>query len=510
MEGLEEMEEQKQKEEGRRDKKIRRSGKGKKLLIGILGVVATLLAVAYITVAVYYNERFFPGTTINGTDYGNADKIAVAVKLMLELKDYQLEVTGRDPKTGEKESLAAILAQDVELRADIGEADVDRLLSLQNEWLWPEFLWSKGYTYTISGDFSIDEDKLAALLGEQPAFQAKNMKAAEDAYIKGYSEAEKTFVIEPEVEGTQLDMEKVYSAIRNAIETQTRTIDLEEQGCYVEPAVRADDSSLQECVTQANRCLETRITYDWNTNKVVLSGEQIRDWITIENKKVVLDTEAVAAFVEENAKKFDTYGKNRNFRTVMGIELSLPSGAFGWLTDKEAETEALKELILAGTVGEREPIYAVEGAWKGMNDIGNTYVEADMTHQHLYLYQKGELKLETDFVSGNMSNGCTTPQGVFGLTYKTTNAVLRGADYVTPVNYWMPFHGNYGMHDATWRDSFGGDIYLTNGSHGCLNLPLDKAAEIYQYMTEGFPIICYYYPPGVLPEVPEEEESEEE
>ena len=49
------------------------------------------------------------------------------------------------------------------------------------------------------------------------------------------------------------------------------------------------------------------------------------------------------------------------------------------------------------------------------------------------------------------------------------------------------------MHDATWRNNFGGDIYLTNGSHGCINLPLDKAEAIYAYVSTGFPIICYYY-----------------
>jgi lipoprotein-anchoring transpeptidase ErfK/SrfK len=141
-------------------------------------------------------------------------------------------------------------------------------------------------------------------------------------------------------------------------------------------------------------------------------------------------------------------------------------------------------------------------------------VEVDMTNQHLYLYQNGTVELESDFVSGNMSKGYNTPAGVFGLTYKTKNAVLRGADYATPVNYWMPFNGNVGMHDATWRSSFGGNIYLTSGSHGCINLPLDKAKEIYQYMSENFPIICYYYPEGMLEpvssETPETEQAAEE
>ena len=78
------------------------------------------------------------------------------------------------------------------------------------------------------------------------------------------------------------------------------------------------------------------------------------------------------------------------------------------------------------------------------------------TNQHLYLFWEGEIVLESDFVSGDMTkSGRMTPPGVFGLTYKTRNAVLRGEDYETPVNYWMPFNGNIGMHDATWRSSFG-------------------------------------------------------
>ncbi len=151
-------------------------------------------------------------------------------------------------------------------------------------------------------------------------------------------------------------------------------------------------------------------------------------------------------------------------------------------------------MIYQGSVLEKEPLYTSRGANKGSDDIGDSYVEIDLSNQHLYLFWEGEIVLESDFVSGDMTrSGRMTPPGVFGLTYKTRNAVLRGEDYETPVNYWMPFNGNIGMHDATWRSSFGGSIYITNGSHGCVNLPLDKAAQIYEYVSTGFPVICYYY-----------------
>ena len=86
------------------------------------------------------------------------------------------------------------------------------------------------------------------------------------------------------------------------------------------------------------------------------------------------------------------------------------------------------------------------------------------------------------------------------LKYKEKDTTLRGPkkedgsyEWESPVTYWMPFNGNVGMHDATWRRAFGGTIYLTSGSHGCINLPLHMAASIYEYVSTGFPVVCYYY-----------------
>ena len=78
------------------------------------------------------------------------------------------------------------------------------------------------------------------------------------------------------------------------------------------------------------------------------------------------------------------------------------------------------------------------------------------------------------------------------MTYKERNAMLVGENYETPVSYWMPFNQNVGLHDAVWRDSFGGSIYKTSGSHGCINLPYAIAKQIYGYAEKGMPVICYH------------------
>ena len=76
-------------------------------------------------------------------------------------------------------------------------------------------------------------------------------------------------------------------------------------------------------------------------------------------------------------------------------------------------------------------------------------------------------------------------KSIFDIDYMDTDTVLRGDNYASPVSYWMPYNGGEGLHDATWRSYFGGEIYHDNGSHGCVNMPLDKAGEVYSHVHVG-------------------------
>ena len=165
---------------------------------------------------------------------------------------------------------------------------------------------------------------------------------------------------------------------------------------------------------------------------------------------------------------------------------------YGWKINQSEETEALKQILLSCESQEREPVYSQTAASHDANDYGNTYAEINLTAQHMFFYKEGKLVVESDFVSGNESRGWSTPAGVYPLTYKQRNATLKGENYATPVSYWMPFNGGIGMHDAYWRSSFGGRIYKTNGSHGCINLPPAVAKTIYENISAGMPVLCYH------------------
>ncbi len=472
----------------------------------VLGAVFTalfVLGVAYYSKGVYYQTHFLPNTTVNGWNVSGMDTLQAGVLVDGLIRDYSLVVTGRDPLTGESGTILGTITPDEINLKYIGTAEsLQRAMDAQKWQVWIKSFAGEAQTVFLDqGQAEFDAALLDNLVKNWDACQSVNMRPAQNAYIDDYDEETHSYSIVPQTVGTELDVERVVEMIKEKLYVLDDTpLDLEEAGLYAEAEITADDRSLTEPVVAANRMLSTSISYDWNGDEILLDAATLSEWVSIKDGEAVLDEDAVKDFVKSNAKKNDTYGKNKKFKTTGGVTLSLVSASYGWQTDREAEAEELKNLIYEGQTQDREPVYSHKGMVKGSNDIGDSYVEADLTNQHLYLYQNGEIVLETDFVSGKISNDSGTPPGIFGITYKTTDAVLRGQDYETPVKYWMPFYGNYGMHDASWRRAFGGDIYLNNGSHGCINLPPAMAEQIYQYVSTGFPVVCYYYEPPVAPE----------
>ena len=227
----------------------------------------------------------------------------------------------------------------------------------------------------------------------------------------------------------------------------------------------------------------------------VLDGTTISTWLSEgTDEKVSIDEEEVLAFVKTLAKKYNTAYSPKELKTSYGTTVTITGGFYGWRIDNGGEVEQILADLKAGKDVEREPVYLTTANSHGEHDYGDSYVEINLTNQHLFLYKDGKLVVESDFVSGNLSKGHDTPTGAFGLTYKTMNAVLRGPDYETPVTYWMPFNGDVGMHDATWRNKFGGSIYKTSGSHGCINLPASAAKKIYETIDKGYAVLVYRMP----------------
>lgn len=202
-------------------------------------------------------------------------------------------------------------------------------------------------------------------------------------------------------------------------------------------------------------------------------------------------TRSIRAFVKELADKYDTAYTPRTFHTSGGQDITISEGDYGWRIDQEKETAHLLDLLAQKQSTVCEPVYAQIAAVHGHQDWGTTYIEVSLKDQQLWLYKDGQCLLQSYLVSGNPTRKHGTPKGIYGLTYKTRNATLSGQGYDSKVKYWMPFNCNVGLHDAPWRSSFGGQIYKSNGSHGCLNLPPANAAKIYKNVDKNTPVIIY-------------------
>lgn len=439
----------------------------------------------------YYQSHFLPGTVV--------DRIDVSGMTIEELKDqvqdYSLYIEERkeDGSTLEEE----IQGKEVDLSYSSGEP-LQKLLEEQNTWGW--FL-PQSAEHTTEGLVACDEEKLKERVGELKGFQTDFAAAPTDAYIADYT-PEEGFQIVPETQGNQLDEEKTLETIRGAVLGLKERVSLDEAGCYETPQVTAEDEELLQVQEKLQKYADIRITYTFGEHQEVLDGATISEWIRVDGTDVTLDQAHVEAYVASLRKSYDSIFRPRTFQTSYGKEVTIKEGDYGWWMNADQEVQELTEMIERGESGARTPVYYQTADRYGVPDYGDTYVEINLTAQHLFLYKDGSLILESDFVSGNSSRGYDTPAGVYGVTYKQRNATLTGENYRTPVSYWMPFNRNIGMHDAGWRGSFGSNIYKTNGSHGCINLPPSAAREIYENIEKGTPVICYHLP-GTEPVVME-------
>ena len=241
------------------------------------------------------------------------------------------------------------------------------------------------------------------------------------------------------------------------------------------------------------------VTYQLPSNQTeVLDGLTIATWVNgSQGLTVSVDAAKVAAYVQGLRNKYDTPAGTQTWQSADGTTKSIKTD-YGWHIDQAKETEALIANIQSLQSVTREPVYASRAVQTEMPQWGKTFVEIDISSQHVYYYQDGNCVWDSKCVTGTATDpDRATPTGVFALKYKQRDRVLRGRinpqtgkpSYESPVAYWMPFNGNIGLHDANWRSSFGGNIYLKSGSHGCINLPPKNAKTLYDLITPGTVIV---------------------
>lgn len=471
------------KKQSRRTSKKKMSSFKKKCIVGTVAALAVLL---YGVGVYHYKDHFHRSISVNDTRLGGMTVEEAENTFTQDFASHKIIIT-------EKERKEIINPQDVDAVIDVGTQIQDLKNSL-NPWLWfTDFFGKEDYTIVL--DVTYDEEKLQSVVDNLECFAKENVAAPEDAYIKA---GDTQFEIVPEVLGNTVKKNKLIELIGTDLATCVTSIDLEKENLYKLPSYYEKDEAVQQALETANLYTHGTITYDFKYTTETLDYNTTKDWIDISDDfQVTINGEKVGDYVSDLGKKYNTMGASRNFKTSSGQTINAYGGDYGWKIYYDKEKEKLIKNLKSGKEISREPVYSYTAQCRNSakDDIGDSYVEVSIARQEIWLYINGECKVNSSIVTGNPA-GYETYTGVYSITYKKSPDVLRGlnsngSSYESKVTYWMPFNGNQGLHDATWRDSFGGSIYKSNGSHGCVNLPYSTAAVIYKYVDAGFPVVIY-------------------
>lgn len=462
--------------------KKEKAGAGKKIVLLLVILLFLLTAGAYGYGVSYFSSHFLPGSMVNGFNCSYMTSEETEELLNRRVGAYVIAVeTMRNGQEG-------ISAEDVGL-SYVSTGIVKQKIKEQDRFTW--FLaFEQNKNYDISEALSYNIDKMALAVENMNCMQQENVVQPVDAQIADTGEI---FEIIPEVTGNALDEKKTLEVITAAMLRGERSVNLEAESCYRHPSVYSSDSILISNCGKMNQLCDIILTYDFADRTETVDRSLIKNWFGYnEDGEVILDEKLVREYVSQLGFQYDTMGQTRTFETYDNREKEIKGGDYGWVIDQDAEVKALIEAIESGVTQVREPVYLYEGYSRGTNDIGSTYVEIDLTNQRLVFYKKGTPIVDTAIVSGNPDyEGCATPTGCYSIDAMESPAVLTGEDYEANVSFWIPFAGNVGIHDASWRGEFGGNLYLWEGSHGCVNVPYDKAAAIYENIEVGMPVVVY-------------------
>ena len=286
---------------------------------------------------------------------------------------------------------------------------------------------------------------------------------------------------------------KAEQAVIEALDAGAASVDLEEKDVYRKPGITQDDEALNGEMAELNHLTAARITYAIGENSYAIDRATLQSWLVQgEDGTYTISQDEAAAFVRHMAYETDTFGLAHTFKTSLGVTINLNAGGdYGWCIDKEETTQALLQAIEDETQGNLDPVYLYTANDRSANDIGNTYVEVCISQQKMWCYKDGVLVTETPVTTGNHATGYDTPAGsVWAVDAKKSDCDFKL--YPSHVMFWLPFNGDVGIHDASWRTEYGGDIYLTNRSHGCVNTPYTEAEKVFNAIEIGDPVIVYY------------------
>ena len=421
--------------------------------IGKILIILFVFLLIYIAGIIYFNNHFAFRTTINDINVSLMNKYDA--EDALKKGNYNIEVIQKDKEGNtldEKISINEI--------CDRLEFDVSDLLKEQNNILWFTSLLRDNIKQCNDVIGVYDKGKIDTIVNKLYCMQENNIIPCQDASISLDNDGLR---INEANDGLEINRNIVLDKLNDTIGSllkgsKNNVVDLRND--YNKANIQS--ASLIEKYNTMQKVLDKKIN------------------ISIDNsRQTFLERNGIINLLNIKDNKFEVNVDNLKFY-VENLRVQYPSGDDSIYMDTTNLSKELSDDLLS----DKDCLIKVN--W--IKDKSNTYIEVSINKQTLYFYQDGELVLTSPVVTGGIGN--ETPTGTFEIQRKVADTTLKGADYVEHVDYWIGWdYGTggrlYGFHDASWRDDFGGEIYLSDGSHGCVNMPVEKVGYLFNHADYG-------------------------
>lgn len=489
--------------------------------IKVIGTLIVGYILLYLIVTLYYQNKWYPNVAINGINVSNMTYEESAEEFENTIKNYSLEIIGKEDISFTIKGKDINFSVDYKnnLKEDLSDHKSSRGI----------FGLFKNYDHNINVKVSYDQDKLEQLINESVYIvgnETYQIKKSISAHVE-YDEATNSGKIVDSIDGNEVDIENFKSTIKKSLKTISTKVDLTDTKKYPNVYKTSSDSvnknKLKKQLQTYNNYLLNWVTWDMGEGvQETISPNEIKDWLSIDDDgKVVLDKASMSDWIENFCLKYKTVGKKRNFTTHSGQVIEISGGDYGWRLDydkivdqaydvitKKTDNKLInayindnsKENIKALTT-KLEPEYSHKGYKKDYKDFVNdwdtqNYSEIDITEQKVYVYKNGQLAHTSICVTGRPpTEDRITRTGVWYVKEKMPEKLLVGEDYQTPSKFWVRIMwtgtGYHFLERSDWAN-WSPTLYLTKGSHGCINLQYEDAQKIYNLVESGDPVFIHY------------------
>lgn len=448
----------------------------KKIIIPLILLLAACLAGAvFLLSGVFADKSVFPKNStviINGwsADASGKSPSEILGTYLEENREADFEVSILDETYP--------LSLNKSIKHSVKESDIQNLLDGCSDM---DYVIPKKQDFVLIDGLDYNESEIKDKIKEIIKKAEYHPQKATDAKFD-----KKTLKVVPEKKGTEIDTDKAVKGIMEAITKGEKKLpSLTQEEYYVQPSVTSAD--IEEKFADVLKIKKWEASYSVTSYKIKLSDypESIR---VNDDGSYTIDKAFLTDAVLQLSKTVDKIGEKRKFKSTKQGTIWVSGGTYGQMMDNEAETKYLGEMLdKEKKVKDREPVWKIKPP---KPESEETYIEVDISAQHAWYYKNGKLIMDTSVVTGCSSKKHDTPKGWYFVSEKVNGKYLTGPGYKTWVNKWMRLtNTGIGLHDATWRGSFGGSIYKTNGSHGCINMPYNFAKKLYDKIDVGIMVV---------------------